>query len=98
MGRRIEESTVLHHGSRLGEPSRIPERADFPFRLVPGTSPAIEAIEGRSLEEQCSHHDADVLKYKEGSIQMDSIAVAAPTYREDEEAGSKHQEGYQIPQ
>jgi hypothetical protein len=29
---------------------------------------------------------------------MDSIAVAAPTYGEDEEAGSKHQEGYQIPQ
>jgi hypothetical protein len=29
---------------------------------------------------------------------MDPAAVAAPTHRGDEEAGNKHQQGYQIPQ
>jgi len=52
---RIDQLAVRHHRGDLGEPGRIPERADFAAGLVARTSAAIETIEGRSLQEQRAH-------------------------------------------
>jgi hypothetical protein len=41
--------------SDLGEPSRIPERADLAPRLVARTGTTIETVIGRSLQEEGSH-------------------------------------------
>src|SRR5258708_19440269 len=55
VGRRIEHPAVRHQRSGLGEPGRIPERADFALRLVARTCTTVEAIERWGLQEQRFH-------------------------------------------
>ncbi len=41
---------------RLGEPGRIPERADLAPRLIARAGAAVEAVEGRRMQKQGLHH------------------------------------------
>jgi hypothetical protein len=45
IGGRIDEPASRHHRGRLRQPGRIPERLDFPFRLIAGTGAAVETVE-----------------------------------------------------
>ena len=54
--RRVDEPAFGHQGRRLGEPSRIPERADLAARLIARAGAAIKAVEGRRMQKQGLHH------------------------------------------
>src|SRR5690348_3844832 len=56
MGRSVDQLAVLHQGRGLGEPGRVPERADLPLRLIARAGAAVEAVEGGSLQEEGTHH------------------------------------------
>ena len=47
---RVDQLGIRHHGGHLGEPCRIPERADFAPRLVTRTGAAVEPLIGGSLQ------------------------------------------------
>src|ERR1700675_249743 len=55
MGRRIDEFAALDKSRRLGEPRRVPKRADFAPSLVSRSRAAIEAFKRGRLKEQSSH-------------------------------------------
>ena len=56
-GRRgIDELTAGHDGGGLGQPGRIPVRADLPRRLVPSPGPSVETRVGRRIEEERAQH------------------------------------------
>jgi hypothetical protein len=48
--RRIDQFAVLDQCGRLRQPGRIPERADFPPRLIARAGAAIEALKGGRLQ------------------------------------------------
>ena len=52
VGRRVDQAAAGHERGGLGEPGRVPERADLSPRLVPGARAAVEALERRGMEEQ----------------------------------------------
>ena len=52
----IDEFAAGNEGRRLGQPGRVPERADLAPRLVARTRPAIEPVERRRVQEQGFHH------------------------------------------
>ena len=54
--RRVDQLAVGEEGRRLGEPSRVPERADLALGLIARTGAAVEAVEGRRVQEQGLHH------------------------------------------
>ncbi len=54
--RGVDELGLLHQGGRLGQPGRVPERADLPFGLVARAGAAVETVEGRRLEKQGPEH------------------------------------------
>lgn len=59
--RLVDQSTVGHQttgghqGGRLGQPGRIPQRANLVFRLVSRPGTAVEAGDGGWIQEQGSH-------------------------------------------
>ncbi len=53
---RIDQLATLDQRRRLGEPSRIPERADFATTLEARTRTSVEAVERRRLQEKRAHH------------------------------------------
>ena len=58
VGRRVDQAATGHERGGLGEPGRVPERADLSTRLVPGSCAAIEAFErGRMEEQRPERHD-----------------------------------------
>src|ERR1700739_3655481 len=52
---RVDQLAAWNEGSRLGQPGRIPERADLAPCLVTRAGAAIEAVERRRVEEQGLH-------------------------------------------
>ena len=51
-GRRVDQARAGDERGRLGQPRRIPERADLPARLVPRAGAAIEPLERRWMQEE----------------------------------------------
>ena len=45
LGRGIEQPCPFDHARRIGEPGRIPERADLPARLVARARTTVKALE-----------------------------------------------------
>ncbi len=56
--RSVDQLAVGDEGRRLGEPGREPERPDLAFGLITRTGAAVEAVEGRRVQEQGLHHRA----------------------------------------
>src|SRR5207248_5551660 len=54
--RRVNQLAVGQEGRRLSQPSRVPERADLALGLIARTGAAVEAVEGRRVQEQGLHH------------------------------------------
>ena len=54
--RSVDQLAVGQEGRRLGEPGRVPERADLAFGLIARTGAAVEAVEGRRVQEEGLHH------------------------------------------
>ena len=52
VGRRVHQAATGHERGGLGEPGRVPERADLPTCLIAGARAAVEALERRRMEEQ----------------------------------------------
>ena len=48
--RRVDKLAAFDQGGRLGEPGRIPERADFAARLIARAGAAVEAVERGGLK------------------------------------------------
>ena len=60
--RRVDQLGAFDQRRRLREPGRIPERAHLAPHLVAGAGAAVEALEGRGLQEQRPHHDEGDLR------------------------------------
>ena len=54
--RRVDQLRAFDQSGRLGEPGRVPERADFAARLIARAGAAVEAVERGGLKKQCPHH------------------------------------------
>ena len=54
--RRVDEPAAVDQCRGLGEPGRVPERANLATCLVAGTGATVESLERRRLEEQRAHH------------------------------------------
>ena len=48
--RGVDQLAARHNSGDLGKPGRIPEGPNFAPRLIARARPAIEAVEGRSLQ------------------------------------------------
>ncbi len=53
----IDQLRALHQSRRLREPGRVPEGAYLALHLVARAGPPVEAVVGRRMQKQRSHHE-----------------------------------------